>query len=132
MSVTLERLSENQKSAGPSEGRGVPSPIPGDILSRLGIDPDEVLAAEAGVSTGCIARHRQMRGILRQKRLPLGDNKYAHLLGTAPDGEVAASLGMNRHAVSVARRKRGIPLVPAKRGRRAVAPPPVATAAETE
>lgn len=62
-----------------------------------------------------------MRGISKQKRAGV---LYVHLLGTMSDADLAAKLGMNVAAVSVRRRRRGVP--------RFVAPPPVAEGPETE
>ncbi len=105
------------------------------FLSRLGTEPDRVIAEEAGVSVRTVAEFRRSRGIAGRrgrgpgKRTSSARNtksrstisKFEERLGLVPDAEIAKAAGVSIPAVSTYRRRRGIPSYRSQRTRARVA-----------
>lgn len=80
--------------------------VPRALFSRLGSQPDAVLAEEFGIPVEEVRRQRYLRGISTSNLV--WDDELLALLGTASDQKIANRLGVPQATVKRQRRSRGI------------------------
>ncbi|MEC8306834.1 MAG: hypothetical protein VXZ72_03155, partial [Chlamydiota bacterium] len=96
--LSRERIRQIRNRLGIKRSQGRPQGISDDMVSLLGTETDAYLAEKWGVSTPCVQKWRQDRGIPsfrasnRQKKDDLIGSVH-HLLGKVPDSEIVAMLG---------------------------------------
>jgi len=85
---------------------------PRNVIARMGVDTDTVIARELGVSISAIAQRRRRLGIARAPGAQLNGFPWTPaadaLLGELPDREVASELGIS--LVTVERRRLALDL----------------------